>query len=1101
MRDYGYRNKRMRKDTISYSQGFGIALFVFSVVVLLCLITGGALFGSLGREVNAFVIASLGYFSFAFFGALAFFSAALFSGLRPRLPLRPTLPLTALFFFTLLALQLITSAQFYEDSQSFSGYVAACYRSGLGGIGSSTAGGAAFAAAAYPLRAGLGAAGSYILLGVLILASAFSAADFKAGIARREQRTSGGFAPPVRVSGVRDYDLNLGGGIAESAEREGGGGLQAVRPGLFVANFSDASAARSKRRGQESPHGFNILLGSEKRDPPASVGFGLSKISREEEEDAKRQARNLLFGGEKPSPLSYIEGFGLKNENDKEDEDEDEITSVREQNTKDGKSESKPGAEAQKPGGDYAKYLHRNPLRPDAEGIGDSFAARNRKKKGILDNQTDIYDSTGGESEFEESGKRAEAEALKKKYEDYLPKYPKEIPPIINGEEFKKNALKPYAGDAQGDAQEDGGKQEGKERRDMFGGYVQDNIPKRPIEVDLGTGAGSDEEIPEPKFPEDLFKADAEKSGGGQGTDADAPEKKAEDTKPHAPGFGSTDADFSAAGEGGKYGLPDNIFEREIPPNQDDDLEPEFPDLLDYPEEEDGLGLLPHEKGSLEHYDAPKKPRKASPYTYPPVSLLTDTFFDPNEMTDNFEDIAAKLEQTLEDFKISAKVVNITPGPAVTRYELRMPAGISVNKVVSRADDIAMSVASRGEVRIEAPIPGKSLLGIEIPNSKRAKVGLREVLDTEEFRSSKSLLTIALGKDIAGKNIIADIAKMPHLLIAGSTGSGKSVCLNSIIMSILYKAAPEDVRIILIDPKRVEFNMYDNLPHLMLKNVITDSDMAISAFGWAIGEMNRRFELFKEKGAKDIASYNDRIDPEEEEKLFRVVIIVDELAELMMGKKRDEMEDRIKRLSQLSRAAGIHLVLATQRPSVDIITGVIKSNLPSRVSFRVISQVDSRTVLDMGGAEKLLGDGDMMYMTGNMSKPMRLQGPFVSINEVDAVVEFVRDNNEAYYDTEIENKIKADNKKEEEELSAPETETAEDSENYRLMLRVLKMGIEAGQVSISMVQRKFNVGYARAGKIIDELERLTLISPFDGSKPRQVLIGMDEFERRFGDVE
>ncbi|MCL1901500.1 MAG: FtsK/SpoIIIE domain-containing protein, partial [Firmicutes bacterium] len=483
-----------------------------------------------------------------------------------------------------------------------------------------------------------------------------------------------------------------------------------------------------------------------------------------------------------------------------------------------------------------------------------------------------------------------------------------------------------------------------------------------------------------------------------------------------------------------------------------------------------------------------------SPYNAPPVELLHAPKVIRTDDYEDYEEKANELEKVLEDFKIFAKVVNITPSSSVTRYELQMPPGMPVARILNRADDIAMALSSVGDVRIEAPIPGKSLLGIEVPNKKRKIIVIKEVLDTKEFFEAKSKMAFPLGRDINGNNYVVDIARMPHLLIAGATGSGKSVCLNSLIISLLYRAGPEDLRIILIDPKRVEFNIYADIPHLLIKSIINEQDKAISAFNWAIEEMERRFALFKKKNAKDIDSYNDRIDKSAENKLARILIVVDELAELMSSKKAGEVEEKIQRLAQLSRAAGIHLVLATQRPSVDVITGLIKANMPSRIAFRVISQVDSRTIMDYAGAEKLLGDGDMIFTSANTPKPVRMQCPYISIEEMESVIEYVKSNNDAYFDDDVFDSIMS--QKAGSSGHGNSNLNSDDIDPY--LLEVLKLAIESNQISISMVQRRFAVGYARAGKIIDDLERQGLISPLDGSKPRQVLITMDEFNRRFG---
>lgn len=686
-----------------------------------------------------------------------------------------------------------------------------------------------------------------------------------------------------------------------------------------------------------------------------------------------------------------------------------------------------------------------------------------------------------------------------------------------------------------------------KPARDIFGGTSPsepESPAARPARDIFGGNSQPEPETPAPKPVRDMFggvepaqPAPAEKAAPASAETG--PEKKAGETRRTGFGF-EEEPKENKENKTGTLGrdenLPKGFYDGQSvsnymptnPPSddpfgdQEDDFEPPMvsAELEPEPEEDPGephvvLPTLPPQPEAVlpgpapDDVPVPEKPALrpdpkifVSPYNPPSIDLLKDRFYDPNELLEDQDQKKEVLEQALSDFKVNAKVVTITPGPTVTRFELQMPPGVPVSRVTGLADDITMYLAAKGTVRIEAPIPGKSLLGIEVPNAKKALVGLRDVLDTEEFRQHKSPLAFALGKDIAGKNIIQDIAKMPHLLVAGSTGSGKSVCLNSIILSLMYKSSPEDVRIILIDPKRVEFNKYEGLPHLMLKNVITDPDKAIAAFGWAINEMNRRFDLFQALGSKDINSYNERINPETDQKLCRIVIIVDELAELMMGKRKDEIETRIQRLAQLARAAGIHLVLATQRPSVDVITGVIKANMPTRAAFRVMSNNDARTV-ELPGAEKLLGEGDMLFITGSMNKPMRLQGPFVTEREIETVVDYVRENNEAYYDDTIEQKINEEKQAAEEsaEPAPAQTAAADDGENAKMLPRVLKMGIEAGQLSISMVQRRFGMGYARAGKMIDELDKLGYISPFEGSKPRQVYMSMAEFKEKFGDVD
>lgn len=493
----------------------------------------------------------------------------------------------------------------------------------------------------------------------------------------------------------------------------------------------------------------------------------------------------------------------------------------------------------------------------------------------------------------------------------------------------------------------------------------------------------------------------------------------------------------------------------------------------------------------------PKKKQLKRVYIKPPMELLNSISTNPEEYGEDSEAKASAIERTLENFKIPVKLEDITIGPSVTRYEYSMPEGISVNKVYSYQNDIAMAVASKRGVRIEAPIPGKKTFGIEVPNEHIATVALRDILDTNEFNGNKSLTTFGLGKEISGSIRVCDIAKMPHLLIAGSTGSGKSVCLNCLIISLLYRASPEDLRFILIDPKRVEFTLYNNLPHLLLPKVVTEPDKAISALTWAVNEMERRYSLFENSQVKNLAEYNKTWEVTEGEtpKLPVIVIVIDEVSDLMMQSKKD-VEEKIARLAQKARAAGIHLVLATQRPSVDVITGTIKNNFPSRIAFCLTSVADSRTILDAGGAEQLLGKGDMLYAPQDASEPIRIQGCFVSDDEVKSVVDFIKENNSGSFDEEIENKINKIKNANNGSLSM------DDNGFDPLVPDVLKQFIMTGMASTSFIQRRFRVGYNRAGTIIDQLTNAKFISPSDGSnRPRSVYLTREQYNQIFGDTD
>jgi S-DNA-T family DNA segregation ATPase FtsK/SpoIIIE len=476
-------------------------------------------------------------------------------------------------------------------------------------------------------------------------------------------------------------------------------------------------------------------------------------------------------------------------------------------------------------------------------------------------------------------------------------------------------------------------------------------------------------------------------------------------------------------------------------------------------------------------------------YVFPPLSLLVHGEQSSNENTDeHLRETAMKLKSTLDSFGVKVQITNVSCGPSVTRYELQPEQGVKVSKIVSLTDDIKLNLAV-ADIRIEAPIPGKAAIGIEVPNKENTTVMLRDLLESREFQNSKSGIAFAAGRDIGGKVILADIAKMPHLLIAGATGSGKSVCINTLIMSIIYKAKPEDVRMIMVDPKVVELSVYNGIPHLLIP-VVTDPKKAAGALNWAVMEMESRYKKFAELNVRDLKGYNEKVTKAEYEspdypKLPQIVIIVDELADLMMVAP-GEVEDAICRLAQLARACGIHLVIATQRPSVNVITGLIKANIPSRIAFSVSSSVDSRTIIDMGGAEKLLGKGDMLFYPSGYQKPLRVQGAFVSDKEVNDVVEFLRESqhDQVNYNEEITSKI----------TSAGPSDTAAGNERDVYFVEAGKFIIEKDKASIGMLQRVFRIGFNRAARIMDQLYDAGVVGPEEGTKPRKVLMSPEEFE-------
>jgi S-DNA-T family DNA segregation ATPase FtsK/SpoIIIE len=518
------------------------------------------------------------------------------------------------------------------------------------------------------------------------------------------------------------------------------------------------------------------------------------------------------------------------------------------------------------------------------------------------------------------------------------------------------------------------------------------------------------------------------------------------------------------------------------------------PNVETEPINAESADVMPEEL--IEEVEPPKPPPK--PYILPPLNLLNDPIPKNIEAhMETLESSAKKLLDTLESFGVSAKITDYSMGPTVTRYELQPKAGVKISKIVNLADDIALNLAAIG-VRIEAPIPGKAAIGIEIPNEIATAVNIVEAISSKNFNNFNSKVAVALGMDISGQPVVVDIARMPHLLIAGSTGSGKSVCINTIITSLLFKAKPDEVKLILIDPKIVELGGYNGIPHLLIP-VVTDPHKAAGALAWAVKEMTNRYKLFAQNNVRDLNSYNVLMESEEEDKLPQIVIIIDELADLMMVAPND-VEDAICRLAQMARAAGMHLVIATQRPSVDVITGVIKANIPSRISFAVSSQIDSRTILDMAGAEKLIGRGDMLYSPIGANKPIRVQGCFVSDSEVSAIVDYTKQFNQSEYSEEVAeevDKFETSGKGRKLNGNGNGSDDDDDGRVDSLLPQAIEMAIETGQASVAMYQRRLKVGYQRAARLIDQMESRGIIGPFEGTKPRQILITRQQFHEMF----
>ncbi len=610
----------------------------------------------------------------------------------------------------------------------------------------------------------------------------------------------------------------------------------------------------------------------------------------------------------------------------------------------------------------------------------------------------------------------------------------------------------------------------------------------RQLEMELAQD--EEEETPAAQSQEELFldpRQARRKMFSLDGTDLTASTSQSTDQPSSAPEFeihrSEPLTDMTGDEEEISYEEPVNAMEEDSP----------------FPESKEGKTASKNPKSSpaeiqngiinIQHEITKQEPAVKPEYKFPPLNLLKKGSGKSQGDSDaHLRKTAQKLQEVLFNFGVNVTVTNVSCGPTVTRYELQPEMGVKVSKIVSLADDIKLNLATP-DIRIEAPIPGKAAVGIEVPNKENSAVMLRDLLQSDEFRNAKSKLAFAAGKDIAGKPVVTDIAKMPHLLIAGATGSGKSVCINTLIMSILYKATPDEVKLIMIDPKVVELSVYNGIPHLFIP-VVTDPKKAAGALNWAVSEMTTRYNTFAEYGVRNLTEYNKKISsiPVAEgetapEKMPQIVIIVDELADLMMVAP-GEVEDAICRLAQLARAAGIHLIIATQRPSVNVITGLIKANMPSRIAFSVSSGVDSRTILDMNGAEKLLGKGDMLFYPQGYQKPARLQGAFVSDEEVSSVVEFLANKNPAVsYNQQIEQQV-----------NSPLSGGAGGEERDIYFTDAGKFIVEKEKASIGMLQRVFKIGFNRAARIMDQLCDAGVVGPEEGTKPRKVLMTMEEFE-------
>ena len=1085
------KNKSLNKKSFDVRKSIGTTVIVISAFLLFCLITGSTFLGIIGKAVSNFF--------FGLFGLTAFavISAALVAGIMVLADKHVVLPkiqianFIIMFFAVSLLIHLMTSQGGVAEN-SYSEYLGACYNYAE----MSTFGGAFSALFVWPLCNALSVFGTYIFIIALIILTVFIAAEYFFKISNMKLEKSEKII--TKESYIQPHYPKNKLFVATINDNKQAPVQQVVH---HVYTQQGSFNAQPQQQRVKVNNSFNELYGdrgaNRSYEPQNDFGHQNNEFERQQKTAREQLYGDRLWQNQDSSAFSARSDMSVQRgatPNTSYTKDFENYYGNVLKNNENIKTA---------PVSNFNKTFDEPPaiLHGDDQYTSDTlnikktaeFLAEEKPDKKVKSNAKDELYALKGEMRPDDN-----------------------LPPIVNGDEMSAQIKRKEAFER---LQQSGSVQNKEDVR--FGGVsaskpvvekAQQEKPVQPKEAEPWvadyvtkreelSSEKSEEILPKLSFKDD-FSAKFEPVQDERADEAKPmpfldfedkvskeysykENKELESVKPEDPIF---EEDLLSDGELKGISAADMVVESEQP-IQAKTEEPKFIEKPFLQKAVKGfqVGFVTDKESEAK---AQKPVHKYEKYVPPVLQLLDDSVFDPSVVSEDYESIGQSIQNTLAQFKVESKLVNIIHGPTVTRYEFEMAPGISVKRVNSLADDISMVVASKSSVRIEAPIPGKNLFGIEVPNKKVAKVPLRSILESPEFQNDKHALTFALGIDIGGQKIIADLADMPHLLIAGSTGQGKSVCMNSLIISMLYKYSPEDLRFILVDPKRVEFSVYNKLPHLMINDVITEPEKAISAFNWLIKEMERRFLLFSEYGVRDIRGYNDAIDTETTQKLPRIVLVVDEVADLMQYNK-NEIEQRIQKLAQKARAAGIHLVLATQRPSVDIITGVIKANFPARIALRVTAVADSKTILAQGGPEKLLGKGDMFFQTANMADPIRLQGALILDEEVRDVVNFVAANNESYFDTEVADAILKTKKE------AGGKNGDDDDDLDELFFDALKYVIEIGTASISMLQRRFSIGYNRAGRLIQDMEEKHFVSQFEGAKPRQVLITMEEYENLF----
>lgn len=1035
------KNKSIKNQSIDARKVIGTATIVVSAFLLFCLITGSLILGVIGRAVSDFFLGLFGITAYALMLAVLISGIMVLCNRKVTLPKLQVANFVIMFFAVVLLVHLMTSQRSIAANE-YGAYLSACYNYST----MSTFGGAFAGLFVWPLCNAITIFGTYVFIIALIILTAFICAEY--------------FFKLSKIKFERDEQFVTNETYIEP---------QYPRNKLFVATISEG-------RQQQPVNAAPQRQAKKSLDELYGVGGDRSGTSTYNDVTATPTPRK--------SPMDELYGDLLRRETSGGDDFYGSLNSA-------------PTPRRSTPDTSYTKDFERRYSTPKSvENISSApLSAFNNtfdEPPAILhgDDQytSDTLNNIPKTEEFLEEIKQPKKEIDKEsaKQDLYALKGQMQpdntLPPIVNGDEFSEQLKRKADYEKKTSQFSETTTARQQATYPVFTTpSVEKTVGSQTQKTDV-TETKQDEDTVKPIFTPSFVKLDETKNDVSFDDNKEMP--RADVKEP------IIEQDLLSDSELEDISIAEAVTEPKAPavdivPEKQEYIEKPFINKSNEKAFQVGLAAVVGEKK-----EQPKPLHKYQKYVPPSLQLLDDSVFDPNVGTEDYEAIGRSIEQTLAQFKVDATFVNYVHGPTVTRYEYEMAPGITVKKVLSLADDISMVVAAKSSVRIEAPIPGKSLFGIEVPNRKVAKVPLRSILESPDFQDANKGLTFALGIDIGGQKIVSDLADMPHLLIGGSTGQGKSVCMNSLIVSMLYKYSPEELRFILVDPKRVEFTVYNKMPHLMINEIVCEPEKAINVFNWLIKEMERRFVLFSEYGVRDIMGYNKAIDTATTQKLPRIVMVVDEVADLMQYNK-SEIEQRIQKLAQKARAAGIHLVLATQRPSVDVITGVIKANFPARIALRVTAAADARTIMQQGGPEKLLGKGDMLFQTASMPEPIRLQGALVTDDEVKEVVNFIAANNESYFDEDVRNAIF--NAKKDNGSAAGGDDDLDD-----LFYDALKYVIETGMASISMLQRRFSIGYNRAGRLIQDMEEKHFVSPFEGAKPRQVLITEEEYNQLFG---